>query len=79
LKGYFPARVLATEMDEMNSDKAEDYRTMVDYLLGLVYIGKLKYEYVMSFNSYWIAVGIFDMLSHLEGIAARGKQIEIYD
>jgi hypothetical protein len=33
----------------------------------------------MSFNSYWIAVDIFDMLSHLEGIAARGKQIEIYD
>jgi len=28
----------------MNSDKAEDCRTMIDYLLGLVHEGKLKYE-----------------------------------
>jgi len=31
----------------MNSDKAEDCRTMIDYLLGLVHEGKLKYEYAM--------------------------------
>jgi hypothetical protein len=30
----------------MNSDKAEDCRAMIDYLLGLVHEGKLKYEYV---------------------------------
>jgi trans-2-enoyl-CoA reductase len=30
----------------VNSDKAEDCRTMIDYLLGLVQEGKLKYEYV---------------------------------
>ncbi|WVZ74907.1 hypothetical protein U9M48_023023 [Paspalum notatum var. saurae] len=28
----------------MNSDKAEDCRIMIDYLLGLVHEGKLKYE-----------------------------------
>ncbi|CAM0152367.1 unnamed protein product [Urochloa decumbens] len=28
----------------MNSDKAEDCKTMIDYLLGLVHEGKLKYE-----------------------------------
>lgn len=30
----------------MNSNKAEDCRAMIDYLLGLVHEGKLKYEYV---------------------------------
>jgi hypothetical protein len=30
----------------MNSDKAEDCRTLIDYLLGLVHEGKFKYEYV---------------------------------
>uniref|UniRef100_A0A453KFH7 Alcohol dehydrogenase-like C-terminal domain-containing protein n=4 Tax=Aegilops tauschii TaxID=37682 RepID=A0A453KFH7_AEGTS len=28
----------------MNSDKSEECRTMIDYLLGLVHEGKLKYE-----------------------------------
>ncbi|GJN07225.1 hypothetical protein PR202_ga25039 [Eleusine coracana subsp. coracana] len=32
----------------MNSDKAEDCRTMIDYLLGLVHEGKLKYEMEVS-------------------------------
>jgi histidinol phosphatase-like PHP family hydrolase len=63
----------------MNSDKAEDCRTMIDYLLGLVHEGKLKYEYVMSFNSFWIAADLFDMLSHLEGIAAGGIKIKMID
>jgi mitochondrial enoyl-[acyl-carrier protein] reductase / trans-2-enoyl-CoA reductase len=30
----------------MNSDKVEDCRTLIDYLLSLVHEGKLKYEYV---------------------------------
>ncbi|KAK3118173.1 hypothetical protein QOZ80_9BG0695310 [Eleusine coracana subsp. coracana] len=32
----------------MNSDKAEDCRTMIDYLLGLVHEGKLTYEMEVS-------------------------------
>lgn len=63
----------------MNSDKAEDCRTMIDYLLGLVHEGKLKYEYVMPFYSYWIAVDLFYMLSHLEGISVGGIKIEMID
>ena len=31
----------------VNSDKTEDCRRMIDYLLGLVHEGKLKYEYVL--------------------------------
>jgi hypothetical protein len=30
----------------MNSDKAEDCWTLIDYLLGLMHEGKFKYEYV---------------------------------
>ena len=30
----------------MNSEKAEDCKKMIDYLLGLVKEGKLKYQYV---------------------------------
>lgn len=52
---------------------------MIDYLLGLVHEGKLKYEYVMPFYSYWIAVDLFYMLSHLEGISVGGIKIEMID
>ncbi|KAM0844056.1 hypothetical protein ACQ4PT_057302 [Festuca glaucescens] len=41
----------------MNSDKAEDYRTMIDYLLALVQEGKLKYEMELTpFGEFGLAL-----------------------
>ena len=60
----------------MNLDKAEDCGAMI-YLLGLVHQGKLKYEYVMSFYSYWVVVDLFAMLSQLDDIGAQGIKREM--
>jgi mitochondrial enoyl-[acyl-carrier protein] reductase / trans-2-enoyl-CoA reductase len=49
----------------MNSDKVEDYRTLIDYLLGLVHEGKLKYEYVKCRSHIQLLLDVGHRFSHI--------------